>query len=116
MRPTPTKGSPIMMSTAARLAAIAATISTLAVAVPMASAYAGPAGSAPAGAIASPSLVPHPPLLGPWSVGLVFVPPAVGPISTAIGPIIIGGVVISSGVHVSTPGVSLPPIYWHAGS
>src|ERR1700737_4700589 len=110
MRPTPTKGSPTMMSTAARLAAIAATISTLAVAVavavavPMASAYAGPAGSAPAGAIASPSLVPHPPLLGPWSVGLVFVPPAVGPISTAIGPIIIGGVVISSGVLVSTPG------------
>jgi hypothetical protein len=100
-----------MISTSRRLAAIAATTTALAVAGPVASAYAdGPTGSTPAGTTQPPAL------LGQWPpISLIFVPPAVGPIMVAIGPVIIGGVVISPGVHVSTPGVSLPTLYWHSG-
>jgi hypothetical protein len=41
---------------------------------------------------------------------LTFVPPRVGPIGVSLGPIIIGGRVISPGVNVATKGVSLPSI------
>jgi H+/gluconate symporter-like permease len=43
---------------------------------------------------------------------LTFVPPRVGPLSVSIGPTIIGGKVISAGVNVTTPGVSLAPLVW----
>jgi hypothetical protein len=43
---------------------------------------------------------------------LTFVPPKVGPISVNIGATFIGGRMISRGVNVVMPGVSLPPMTW----
>jgi hypothetical protein len=80
-----------------KLSAAAAVLSLVGLAAPVAGAVADttPTTSAP------PAL----PLLS-------FVPPKVGPISVAIGPVIIGGKLISPGVNVSLPGISLPPITW----
>ena len=75
-----------------RLPAASAVIGLIALAAPIAGASADTA--------ATPS-----PLLS-------FVPPKVGPITVSIGAIILGGQVISPGLNVSTPGVSLPPITW----
>jgi hypothetical protein len=43
---------------------------------------------------------------------LTFVPPKVGPLSVSLGPTIIGGQLISPGVNVYSPGISLPPFTW----
>jgi hypothetical protein len=84
-----------MSSTPRRLAAVAAA-GLMAIAVP-----------AGAGAATAPTDGSSSPLLA-----LTFVPPKVGPISVSIGPTILGGQVIDPGLHVTTPGVSLPPISW----
>jgi hypothetical protein len=74
----------------------AATTAVLALVTPMAS----------ASAITAPAAQPPP----TQSTLLTFVPPSVGPICVTIGPIIIGGRIISPGVHVCTSGVLLPPL------
>jgi hypothetical protein len=77
----------------------AAAAGLLAVAAPAAGA------SAPAGPTASGPPSPPPP-------AFTFVPPKVGQLSVDIGPTIINGQVIDPGLHVVSPGVSLPPITW----
>jgi hypothetical protein len=47
---------------------------------------------------------------------LTFIPPRVSPLQVIIGATYIGGKLISPGVNVSTPGVSLPPIIWRLPS
>lgn len=68
------------------------------------SGLAAPVGGA--GADTSPS--PAPPALS--SPLISFVPPKVGAIGVAIGPVILGGKVMSPGLNVSTPGISVPPL------
>lgn len=67
------------------------------------SGLAAPVGGA--GADTSPS--PAPALSSPL---ISFVPPKVGAIGVAIGPVILGGKVMSPGLNVSTPGISVPPL------
>lgn len=62
---------------------------------------------ASASAITAPAAPQPPPT---QSTLLTFVPPSVGPICVTIGPIIIGGQIISPGTHVCTSGVLLAPI------
>jgi hypothetical protein len=81
------------------LAAIAAALAPLALAAP--AARAGADTTPPAAAPVSTA----PPLF-------TFIPPKVGPLQVIIGATYIGGKLISPGVNVATPGVSLPPITW----
>jgi hypothetical protein len=43
---------------------------------------------------------------------LTFVPPKVGPISVDLGATIINGQMVSPGVHVLMPGVTIAPMTW----
>jgi hypothetical protein len=93
-----------MLSSPRRLAAVASAVSLLAVGAPV------------AGASAATSTVPTTPLppLPSWSwPALTFVPPWVGPIEVHIGAIIIGGNVISPGVNIVMPPITLPPFLSH---
>ena len=80
-------------------AAAAAAAGLLAVAAPVAGA------SAPTTPTASGPMT-LPPL------ALTFVPPRVGQLSVDIGPTIINGVVVDPGLHVLSPGVTVPPMSW----
>jgi hypothetical protein len=51
-------------------------------------------------------------VMGPSSPLLSFVPPKVGPLNVSLGATIIDGQVISPGVNVVSPGITLPPITW----
>jgi hypothetical protein len=75
-----------------------------------AAAVVGAVGAAGPVATALADTTPAPPPVG--SPLLTFVPPKVGPITVSIGATIIGGKIISPGVHVVMPGASLPPISW----
>ena len=61
------------------------------------------ASASTAAAPASPGLTLSP--------GLTFVPPSVGPICAVIGEIVLGGKLVSPGLHVCTSGTSPPPIH-----
>jgi hypothetical protein len=82
-----------------KLSSAAAALSLLSLAAPVASASAA---TTPAASVPPAAALPL----------LTFVPPKVGPLSVAIGATIIGGKMISPGVNVYLPGVSLPPINW----
>jgi hypothetical protein len=86
---------------ARKLTAVLAAVVPLGLAAPVAVAAADTAPAAPPPASAPPS--------GPL---LTFVPPRVGPLVVAIGPIFLQGKLVSPGVNVATPGVSAPPIVW----
>jgi hypothetical protein len=60
-------------------------------------------------AATTPAVAGAPALASPL---LTFVPPMVGPLSVNLGATIIDGKVISPGVNVTSPGISLPPIAW----
>jgi hypothetical protein len=85
------------------LAAVAAALAPLALTASTARA------SAPTTPPASASLSAASPVL-------TFIPPKVAPIQVIIGATYIGGKLISAGVNVATPGVSLPPIIWRPPS
>jgi hypothetical protein len=76
----------------------AAAVLALALAAPVAGASADTTPAAPPPAAAGPLLT--------------FVPPKVGPITVSIAPTFIQGKMISPGLNVASPGVSLPPITW----
>jgi hypothetical protein len=97
--------------TSRRLAVIAAAVGVLGAAGPVAGAHAASGTrSASAPAVASGSAAANLPLLALPPVAMRFVPPAVGPISVAIGDTSIGGKVIDPGLNATSPGFSLPPI------
>jgi hypothetical protein len=96
-----------MRSIPRRLAAVASAVSVLAVGAPVAG----------AAAATSTSTVPPTSLplqLPSWSwPALTFVPPAVGPIEVHIGAIIISGNMISPGVNIVMPPITMPPFLVH---
>jgi hypothetical protein len=103
-----------MISMSRRLAATASILSALAVGAPVAVASAA-TGSTPAGTASIPGSFALPTLTGLWPSSLTFVPPNVPAIRVDIGAIIISGKVISPGLHVSLPGITLPPIVFGPG-
>jgi hypothetical protein len=98
-----------MRSMPHRLAAVASAVSVLAVGAPVAGAAAATSTST------STSTVPLPAFQLPsWSwPALTFVPPAVGPIEVHIGAIIISGNMISPGVNIVMPPITLPSFLSH---
>ena len=59
---------------------------------------------------AGPAHADTPPPTSSNPYTLTFVPPKVGRILVVIGPVIIGGQVISPGVHVESAGTELPTL------
>jgi hypothetical protein len=92
-----------MLSSPRRLAAVASAVSLLAVGAPVAG----------ASAATSTSTVPVTPLPS-WSwPTLTFTPPAVGPIEVHIGAIIISGNMISPGLNIVMPPITVPSFLVH---
>lgn len=87
-----------------KLAAIVAVLIPLGLTAPAAA-----IADASAGASATPDRYAQ---AAPPSPLLTFIPPRVGPLRVELGPTFINGQLISPGVDVSTPGISLPPITW----
>jgi hypothetical protein len=87
-----------------KLSAVVAVLIPFALAAPVAGARAD------ATSPTAPSAYSHR-VMGPSPL-LSFVPPKVGPLSVSLGPTIIDGQVISPGVNVVSPGITLPPITW----
>jgi hypothetical protein len=92
-----------MLSMPRRLAAVASAVGVLAVGAPVAGASAATSttGTVPLPAFQMPS----------WA--LTFVPPAVGPIEVHIGAIIISGNMISPGVNIVMPPITIPSFLFH---
>jgi hypothetical protein len=102
-----------MLSSPRRVAAVASAVSLLAVGAPVAGAAAAASTST-----VSPTFTSTVPLpafqLPSWST-LTFVPPALGPIEVHIGAIIISNKVISPGVNIVMPPITMPPFVLHPG-
>lgn len=93
-----------------RSAAVSIALGLLAVGSPAAEASAAsPAPPSPSPGPAQP-VAPLAPDALPALPRLSFTPPAVGEISVAIGPIIIGGKMINPGLKVTKPAVTLEPV------
>jgi hypothetical protein len=86
-----------------KFSAAVAVLIPLALAAPVAAALADATPTAP-GAYSHRVMGPSP--------LLSFVPPKVGPLSVSLGATIIDGKVISPGLNVVSPGITLPPITW----
>jgi hypothetical protein len=65
-----------------------------------------------AGPVAGAVAATAPTAAAPPSPLLTFVPPKVGPINVYIGATIIGGKVISPGISIRMPGITMPTIAW----
>jgi hypothetical protein len=85
------------------LAALGAALASLALAAPVAGASAA---TTPPATASSSSAAPV----------FTFIPPKVAPLQVIIGATYIGGKLISPGVNVATPGVSLPTLTWSPSS
>jgi hypothetical protein len=92
-----------MLSMPRRLAAVASAVGVLAVGAPVAG----------ASAATSTGTVPLPAFQLPSWPTLTFTPPAVGPIEVHIGAIIISGNVISPGMNIVMPPITVPSFLFH---